>query len=177
MTANQKVILYIAVSLDGYIAREDGSVDWLDDLEVEGDGGYSEFYDSIDTVIMGNKTYQHTKILADEYPYPGKRSYVYSRTAQAADEHVQFVSGDPAVWMQQVKEEAGSNIWLIGGAEVLDAFMKADLVDEFIISYIPVILGSGIPLFKTGNAEVKLRLIDVKQYGQMAQLHYVNNKQ
>lgn len=173
MNANNKVILYIAVSLDGYIAREDGSVDWLDTVEVEGDGGYSAFYDSIDTVIMGNKTYEHTKILAAEYPYPGKRSYVYSRTAQAADEHVQYVNGDPAVWMQQVREEAGSNIWLVGGAELLDAFMKVDLVDEFIVAYIPVILGSGIPLFKPGNAEVKLQLKEVKQYGQMAQLHYV----
>lgn len=173
MTMNKKVILYIAVSLDGYIAREDGRVDWLDEVEAEGDGGYGAFYDSIDTVIMGNKTYEHTKILADAYPYPGKRSYVYSRSAQGADEHVQFVSGDPAVWMQQVKEEAGSNIWLIGGAELLDAFMKADLVDEYIVSYIPVILGSGIPLFKSGNAEVKLRLKEVKRYGQMAQLHYV----
>lgn len=90
----RQVVLYIAVSLDGYIARENGEIDWLYDVEGEGDNGYSEFYQTIDTVLMGNKTYEHTFELADQFPYPDKGCYVFSRSERQPSPHVTFVKGD-----------------------------------------------------------------------------------
>jgi dihydrofolate reductase len=172
MNKNRNTILYIAASLDGYIAREDGSIDWLESAEGEGDNGYSNFYSTIDTVNMGNKTYQHTKILADEFPYKGKTCYVFSRQKQPNDENVQFINEDLSEFIKKVKEQPGSNIWIVGGAELLDQFMKENLVDEFIVAIIPTILGKGIPLFKAGNPESKLTLTDMQKSGQIALLHY-----
>ncbi|MFF2483502.1 dihydrofolate reductase family protein [Paenibacillus sp. NPDC058071] len=166
------VALYIAVSLDGYIARENGEIDWLYEAEGEGDNGYSEFYETIDTVLMGNKTYEHTFELADQFPYPDKRCYVFSRSEQEPTSHVTFVTGDVPEFIEELKEQDGSKIWIVGGAEILDIFLKNNLVDEFIITVIPTILGKGIPLFKKDNPELKLFLAETKRYGQMVQLHY-----
>jgi len=168
MKNNRNIVLFIATSLDGYIARGDGTVDWLEAVEGEGDNGYSTFYETIDTLIMGNKTYEQLKTLVDEFPYKDKICYVLSRKEQHHDENVQFIN-DVSAFLEQVK---GSNIWLVGGAVLLDEFMKEDLVDEFIISVIPILLGKGIPLFKNGNPEVELELVHMRQFGQIAQLHY-----
>lgn len=173
MNAKRKIVLFIASSLDGFIAREDGSIDWLEGIEGEGDNGYATFYETIDTVIMGNKTYQHTKILAEEFPYKGKKCYVFSRKKeQNNDEHVQFVSEEIPSFFQRLIKQEGSRIWIVGGAELLDTIMKENLVDEFIVSVIPIILGKGIPLFKANHPEVQLKLIEMQQFGQIAQLHY-----
>ncbi|KEQ22417.1 dihydrofolate reductase family protein [Paenibacillus tyrfis] len=166
------LVLYIATSLDGYIARENGEIDWLDDAEGEGDNGYSEFYETIDTVLMGNKTYEHTFELADQFPYPDKKCYVFSRSERQPNQHVTFVTGDVPVFIEKLKEQDGSKIWIVGGAEILDVLLKSNLVDEFIITMMPTILGKGIPLFKKDNPELKLSLAGTKRYGQMVQLHY-----
>lgn len=168
----RNTVLYIAASLDGFIAREDGSIDWLEVAEGDGDNGYRAFYETIDTIIMGNKTYQHTKILTDDFPYKGKQCFVFSRQKEIQDENVHFINEEIPSFLQKLKEQDGSKIWIVGGAVLLDAFMKADLVDEFIISIIPINLGKGIPLFKTNNPEVQLKLTHIQQYGQIAQLHY-----
>ncbi|WP_088832467.1 dihydrofolate reductase family protein [Paenibacillus tyrfis] len=164
--------LYIATSLDGYIARENGEIDWLDEAEGEGDSGYSEFYETIDTVLMGNKTYEHTFELADQFPYPDKKCYVFSRSDRQPNQHVTFVTGDVPEFVDKLKEQDGSKIWIVGGAEILDVLLKSNLVDEFIITMMPTILGKGIPLFKKDNPELKLSLARTKRYGQMVQLHY-----
>nr|WP_263326845.1 dihydrofolate reductase family protein [Neobacillus sp. Marseille-Q6967] len=172
MTSKRKIVLYIAASLDGFIAREDGSIDWLEAAEGEGDNGYSAFYDTVDTIIMGNKTYQHTKVLADEFPYRGKKCYVFSRQNQTDDDHVQFINEDIPSFIHKLKEQDGLKIWIVGGADLLDAFLKEKLVDEFVVAIIPAILGNGIPLFKENNPELKLKLTKMKQYGQIAILNY-----
>lgn len=77
---NRKTILYIAASVDGFIAREDGSIDWLDDFEGEGDNGYGDFYQTIDTVILGRSTYEHIKVLTADFPYKDKTCYVLTKT-------------------------------------------------------------------------------------------------
>ncbi|REK74437.1 dihydrofolate reductase family protein [Paenibacillus paeoniae] len=166
------VALYIAISLDGYIARENGEIDWLYEIEGEGDNGYSEFYETIDTVLMGNKTYEHTFELADQFPYPDKKCYVFSRSEQEPTSHVTFVTGDVTGFIEKLKEHDGSKIWIVGGAEILDVLLKSKLVDEFIITMMPTILGKGIPLFKKDNPELKLFLAETKRYGQMVQLRY-----
>lgn len=167
------VVLYIAATLDGYIARENGEIDWLYEVEGEGDNGYSEFYHTIDTVLMGKNTYEHTFELADQFPYPDKRCYVFSRSEQEPSPHVTFVTEDVSGFIEKLKEQAGSKIWIVGGAEILDVLLKGKLVDEFIIAIIPTILGKGIPLFKEDNPELKLFLTGTKRFGQIVQLHYV----
>ncbi|WP_088835323.1 dihydrofolate reductase family protein [Paenibacillus tyrfis] len=166
------VVLYIATSLDGYIARENGDIHWLYEAESEGDGGYGEFYETIDTVLMGNTTYRHTFKLADHFPYPDKKCYVFSRSEQEPSPYATFVTEDIPTFIEKLKQQEGSKIWIVGGAEILDALMKSRLVDEFIITMMPTILGSGIPLFKEDNPELKLVLVGTKPYGQMVQLHY-----
>ncbi|WP_088835309.1 dihydrofolate reductase family protein [Paenibacillus tyrfis] len=166
------VVLYIATSLDGYIARENGEIEWLYEAEGEGDSGYSEFYETIDTVLMGNTTYQHTFELADQFPYSDKKCYVFSRSEQKPIPHVTFVTEDIPAFIENLKKQEGSKIWIVGGAEILDVLLKSSLVDEFIITITPTILGNGIPLFKKENPELKLFLVGTKRYGQMVQLHY-----
>ncbi|MGM9924455.1 MAG: dihydrofolate reductase family protein [Bacillus sp. (in: firmicutes)] len=177
----RKVLVYIATSLDGYIAKEDGGLDWLHEAEGEGDNGYEDFIASVDTVIMGRKTYEDIHELAGEYPYQGKKSYVF--TTSAADlkntafaSHVEFIAGEAADLIAKLQAEPGSNIWLVGGANLLQEFLKDDLVDEYIISIIPAILGKGIPLFSRQTPETRLQLLSTKQYGQIAQLHYIRKE-
>ncbi|MGG1662060.1 dihydrofolate reductase family protein [Brevibacillus sp. NRS-1366] len=171
------VVLFIAATLDGYIARENGDIHWLYEAEGERDNGYSEFYDTIDTVLMGNKTYEHTFELADQFPYPGKKCYVFSRSEHEPSPDVTFVTEDVVGFIEKLKEQEGSKIWIVGGAEILDVLLKGKLVDEFIISIMPTMLGKGIPLFKGDNPELKLSLTETKRFGQIVQLHYVVNNE
>lgn len=169
------VVLFIATTLDGYIARENGEINWLYEVEGEGDNGYSDFYETIDTVLMGNKTYEYTFELADQFPYPDKKCYVFSRSEHEPSPHVTFVTEDIPGFVENLKEQEGSKIWIVGGAEILDVLLKGKLVDEFIISIVPTILGKGIPLFKQDNPEMKFSLTETKRFGQIVQLHYVVN--
>lgn len=171
--AKRNVVLFIAATLDGFIAREDGSLDWLFAAEGQGDNGFKDFYKTIDTVIMGNKTYQQLKDLTDEFPHKDKKCYVFSRLSKEnSDENVQFINEEITSFIQKLKGQDGAKIWIVGGSELLDGFMKDKLVDEFIVSIIPTILGKGIPLFKADNSEIRLRLKKIEHFGQIAQLHY-----
>lgn len=172
------IVLYVAASLDGYIARKDGSVDWLYGVTGEGDNGYHAFYDTVDTIIMGNKTYEHMKKLADEFPYKGKECYVFCRRHIGNDENVQFINDNIANFIQKLQGQiTDKKIWIVGGAELLVLFLKENLVDEFIISIMPTILGEGISLFKSNNPEINLKLINIQQYGEIAQLYYERRTQ
>ena len=167
----KKIIVYIAASLDGYIARENGEIDWLESVEGEGDNGYEAFYQTCDAVVMGKATYDHVLKLTPEFPYLGKKCYVFSRSAQGKDQYVEFINESVALFLNNLSQET-KKIWLVGGADILADFLTAKRVDEFIISVIPVLLGAGIPLFKRGIPEMNLKLTDIKQYGQIAQLYY-----
>lgn len=152
----RKIKLFIACSLDGYIARMDGSVDWL---FTDHDYGYNHFYASIDTVVMGRKTYEQLLTLGD-YPYKGKINYVVSRlNPEAQDDNVIFITDNIAEFMRSLLVGSGRDIWLVGGGELIDLFIQERLIDEFIISVHPVLLGSGIPLFKRQQAEMPLVLM------------------
>lgn len=172
MNKNRKVILYIAVSLDGYIADENGGVDWLEEAGGEGDNGYKSFFETIDTVVMGKATYNQILGFDVPFPYAEKKCYVFSGTQMGKDEHAEFVNEDVNNFVCRLKQEKGQNIWLVGGAGILDAFMKAGAVDEFILTYIPVILGKGIPLFKNDNPKMKLHLKETKRMNEFVQAHY-----
>jgi len=162
-----KIIVYIATSLDGYIAREDGSIDWLPE---SAESGYDKFYKSVDTVILGKTTYNQV-LTFGEYPYKDKKSFVFSRTNQNNDENAEFVS-DVTKFVKDDFPGAGENIWLVGGTKIIESFLKLGVVDEIIITKIPVLLGKGIPLFKNIENETKLELIKTEKYDQLIDLHY-----
>lgn len=173
---NRKVILYIAVSLDNYIARDNGDVDWLvgDGSAPNVDSGYEEFYKNIDTVIMGKSTYDQV-LSFGEYPYKDAKGYVYTRSKIESNEYVEFTCEDPKKLINRLKNQDGRDIWIVGGAEMVDIFLKDNLIDEFIIATIPTILGKGIPLFKAGNKEIKLKLVESKIFDGIVQNHYLKD--
>jgi dihydrofolate reductase len=158
----RQVVLYIAASLDNFIARTDGNVDWLSlpDFQVSGeDYGYQDFYTTIDTTLMGNSTY---KFILDQdvpFPYPDKTNYVFSRSKTNRDtEYVRFISGDIVPFVSQLKQEAGRDIWLIGGGQVNTLLLNNHLIDKIILTLVPMTLGEGIPLFHGTTREVKFSL-------------------
>lgn len=172
MSMSREIVLYIASSLDGFIAKEDDDLQWLHDTEGEGDAGYAEMYQSIDTTIMGKKTYDYVMKHTNTFPYPDKKCYVFTTSEKGTNEYVEFVNEDVVEFTKRLKDQEGSKIWMVGGAGILDAFIKENLIDEYIITVTPHILGSGIPLFKDHNPLIDLVLIDTKRFGQFVQLHY-----
>jgi dihydrofolate reductase len=146
------VVLYIATSLDGFIARADGSIDWLD-AYAGGDFGYEGFLAGVDTLLVGGVTYRQM-LTFEEWPYADKRMIVFTRSEPAvADPRVEFVLEDPAGFVRQLKTGAGSRIWLVGGAGVISVLADAGLIDEIIVSTIPLLLRAGIPLAWPGPAD------------------------
>ncbi|HEY5576655.1 MAG TPA: dihydrofolate reductase family protein [Clostridiaceae bacterium] len=165
MEVKRKVVLYIAQSLDGFIARADGDIGWLSAVEREGeDYGYSEFIETVDTVIMGRKTYEKVLSFGIEFPHRYKKCYVLSRTKRDSDRNVQFYSGDAAELVRIIRNGKGKDIFIDGGAEVVREFLSEDLIDEYVISIIPMLICSGIRLFKETDTERKLNLIYSKAY-------------
>ncbi|MGE7920143.1 dihydrofolate reductase family protein [Viridibacillus sp. NPDC093762] len=168
----REVILYIGVSLDGFIAKEDDDLQWLEEVEGEGDNGYAAMYETIDTTIMGKRTYDYVMEHAESFPYPDKKNYVFTNSEQGSTEYVDFVKEDVVEFTKKLKKQEGTKIWMVGGSGILDAFVKENLIDEYIITVTPHILGSGIPLFKENNPQINLTLIDTKRFGQFVHLHY-----
>ncbi|PZM83866.1 MAG: dihydrofolate reductase [Candidatus Margulisiibacteriota bacterium] len=169
MTTYAKVILYIASSLDGYIARENGDVDWL---YTDQDYGYLEFIDSIDIVIMGRVTYEQV-LGFGEFPYKQKRCFVFSPDAPGKRDNVEFVNERVEDFITRIKPESHLNIWLIGGSNLLNQFVQYNLIDEYIVSVHPILLGNGIPLFEKRHKEIPLQFTKCISYSSgLAQLYY-----
>ena len=159
-----KVILYIAQSIDGYIAANDGSVDFLSCVEEEGeDYGYFGFYKTIDAVIMGANTYEQILGFGD-FPYPDKSCYVFTNRTYKTHDQVEFVSDNPLDWIRRNGHTKPARYWLVGGSALIKAFQDEGLIDEFIISIIPTMLGGGIPLFQAHKTPFSLKLKDVIEY-------------
>jgi len=156
---NRSVILYIAMSLDGYIAKENDDISFLAVVEnPPEDYGYSDFVRSVDTVIMGRRTYDKVLSFGINFPHRGRKCYVLSRSKIGSDENVEFYSGDLAELIKNIRQTSGSNIFIDGGAEIVFELMQRDLIDQYIVSVIPIFVGGGISLFKPGRAEQKLKL-------------------
>lgn len=175
MKSERKVILYIAMSLDGYIAKPNDDLSFLSIVQKEGeDYGYSEFVASVDTVILGRKTYDWVMTQVPEFPHADKNTFVVTRTPKSAKEKTQFYSGNLKDLISKLKSESGKNIFIDGGSEIVNLLMKDNLIDEFIVSVIPVFLGEGVRLFQDGRSEQNLKLVTSKQFDTgLVQLHYV----
>lgn len=170
----RKLKLYIATSLDGKIARKDGSIDWLPDPST-GDYGYPEFMKTVDTIIMGSKTYD-VCVSFGEWPYPDKDTYVFSRSRDKKGiNDVELVHQEPREFVLDLKKTKGSDIWLMGGGEIITLLHDAGLIDEYILAYIPVILGEGIELFPGIHQQVNLSLYHHQVYPDGVIMMYFSN--
>jgi dihydrofolate reductase len=170
---NRKLFLYIASSLDGYIAAPGDDLSFLNVADKEGeDYGYNEFISSVDTVILGRRTYDWVTAQVD-FPHADKETYVITRTPRPGKGKITFFTGDLKELVMTLKKAPGKNIFCDGGAEIIHELLKEELVDEFIVSIIPVLLGGGTRLFKDGRPEGKLALISSRSYETgLVQLHY-----
>ena len=174
----RKFIVYVAVSADGFIARQDGSVEWLDTPRLKGHHGMGEFYRSIDTCIMGRKTYDLMVSFGMKEGYTGKKNYVFSRTlSKAASPKVVIVSEGVPVLAERLRSEKGKDIWLVGGAELVAAFLDSGQVDQFVIHVIPTMIGEGIPLVSPRHRNLPLKLLVTKRFPDgVVKLHYAVQK-
>lgn len=157
---NRQVILYIAMSLDGYIANDNNDISFLSVVDSPPeDYGYSDFIKTVDTVIIGRKTYEKVLTFGVDFPHRDRKCYVLSRSKKGRDENVEFYNGDIGELIANIRKASGLNIFIDGGAELVFELMKQNLIDKFIVSVIPTFIGGGISLFKSGRPEQSLRLI------------------
>lgn len=158
----RKIILNLAVSLDGFIEGPNGEYDWC---FTDQDYGMTQFFKEVDAVIYGRKSYE--LVAATEGgldQFPSMNTYVFSNTLNAAPAGVTLVSTDPKTFVENIRQQEGKDIWLFGGAQLAASFMELRLVDVFWLSVHPIILGSGKPLFPQGNNRTELELIETKTY-------------
>ncbi|GAA0730451.1 dihydrofolate reductase family protein [Clostridium malenominatum] len=155
----RKIILNLAISLDGYIASEDGGYDWIvgdgdDKLNTKDKFSFDKFLEGIDIVVMGKKCYDQNM----HNDYKNKKVYVATTQKIQNQDNLHFISGDICKIIQEEKEKEGKDIYLFGGGGLIDSFIKANIIDEYIIGIIPIILGKGRPLFLENNPTIKLHL-------------------
>lgn len=172
----RKIVLYIAMSLDGYIADANGGVSWLrgQDPDSESEGSYPEFVRDIDTVVMGWETYHQviTELSPDEWVYEDLMTYVITHREETSSEKIRFVHESPSELMKKLKELDGKDIWICGGASIARQLMQDGMIDRFYISVIPVLLGAGVRLFGELPEEQELRLMETKSYNGIVELRY-----
>jgi dihydrofolate reductase len=160
----RKIILQLAVSLDGFIEDAKGQFDWC---FTDDDYGMSDFFKRIDAVFMGRKSYELTMSMhgAEAPPgFPKLKEYVFSNTLEKVKEGAVLVKGDIKKEVTNILSEKGKDIWLFGGAALITTLMNLQLVDEIILAVHPVILGAGKPLFKEISERTWLTLTDHKIY-------------
>lgn len=163
-----KTVLYIATSLDGFIARPDGNIDWLTSIPSPqtGDYGYSEFLQSIGTIIMGRKTYNEIIGFGVDWPYIGIDSYVVTRDKEfeIQSSETYLLTENIIDFVAKIKNNGNKDIWLVGGGQLITKFINEGLLDKMIITIIPKIIGEGIPLFAEKPIESNWKLIETKSF-------------
>lgn len=172
----RKTVLFIAMSLDGYIADRNGGTGWLEGQIPGGNdmASYEEFIREVDTVIMGANTYRQlvTELSPSEWVYPSLTSYIITHTPGRSTDKIRFTDESPCKLVKRLKKETGKNIWICGGAAIVKGLMEADLIEEYYINVIPTILGGGLRLFGTFEKEMKLRLLRTRSYNGITDLVY-----
>lgn len=172
----RKVSLFIAMSLDGYIADSEGGVNWLSGQgdDSENIDSYSEFVKDIDTILMGRNTYHQliTELSPDVWVYDDFITYVITHEEDVSSEKIIFANKNPGDLIKKLKKQHGKGIWVCGGADIVQQLVNENLIDIYYITVIPTILGSGIRLFENGKDEIKLKLIHTQTYNGMIDLIY-----
>jgi dihydrofolate reductase len=172
---SRRVIVHIAASADGYIARPDGDLEWLTSRPApKGFYGMNTFMKSIDATILGRKTYEESLKLGAKFDSKS-RAYVFSRQAPPADAPagVAFVHGDIGSFVGRLREQPGKDIWLMGGGEIIASFLDENAIDEFVVSVVPVFIGDGIPLIARRHRHAPLDLLSVEKFEDgLVQLRY-----
>lgn len=175
----RKVILYICMSLDGFIATEEDDISWLSVVEKEGeDYGYAEFSKSIDTYIVGRKTYEKVlQLTGGTFPQAeAYNCYVITRQDRASENGVTFYNGDVEQLISGFKREAGKDIYCDGGGEIVHLLMEKNLIDEYIVSIAPLVLGSGKRLFLGDTPQIQLSARPPRYFESgLVQLHYITH--
>lgn len=158
----RKVVLGLGISLDGYIARRDGSVDFL---FMPKDYSMAPFFKTIDTAVMGRKTYEAGLKMGGSFSGYSMTFYVMSGSQPPGERGgVIFTNQTPAALIEEIRKRRGKNIWLMGGGELARDFLKADLVDELYLGVVPVLLGEGVPLFPSGFPQRNFALLENKTF-------------
>ena len=159
----RKIILQLAVSLDGFIEGPNGEFDWC---MMDQDYGMSDFFKRIDSTFMGRKTYELALAMADQVPpgFPKFKEYVFSNTLEKVKEGTILVKGDIKKEVDKIKNGKGKDIWLFGGADLISSLLNLQLVDEIMLAIHPVVLGAGKPLFKEIKERTWFTLTDHKVY-------------
>jgi dihydrofolate reductase len=175
MTKRRNVVVHIATSADGYIARPDGDLEWLTSRPApEGFYGMNAFMRTIDTKVLGRKTYEASLRMGAKFDSKS-RTIVFSRHAPPADtpSGVEFVKGAIGPFVSRLREHPGKDIWLMGGGELIASFLDEQAIDEFVISVAPVFIGDGIPLIGRRHRHVPLDLRSVERFEDgLVQLRY-----
>lgn len=172
----RNVILYICMSLDGFIADTSGGVDWLggedDDNQVE--GSYSQFIETVDTVIMGHTTYHQiiTELYPDNWPYANLESYILTHMDCQNVNGIHFVNKDIGELIKNLKEQEGKHVWICGGADIVNQCIAINAIDRYCITVLPIIKGDGIRLFHRSIHEIRLKLLSTRSYNGMTDLFY-----
>ena len=179
--STRKVILYICCSLDGFIATNEDDLSWIGFVEKKGeDYGYATFNETVDAYFVGKNTYDVVlKLTGGTFPSSeGKEAYVITRHPKAPENGVVFYTKPIKALISELKSKTGKNIYCDGGAQVVKMLLDDDLIDEFIITYIPIILGDGKRLFKGGSSSFRLELLNTKHYKEtnVLQVHYSRNR-
>ena len=175
----RKIIVHIATSADGFIARKDGGIDWLERPQPKGNYGMGAFWKSIDTILWGRKTYDLVLKFEKEGKatpdmWSGVKNYAFSRRSPRKI-IPGFAFGKEPIkqFAQRLRKEKGKNIWMMGGGEIIASFLDEDEIDEFVVSVIPVFIGEGIPLIAPRHRTVPLKLLSIKKFPDgVVTLHY-----
>jgi dihydrofolate reductase len=175
MKQRRKIIAYIATSADGYIARPDGDVAWLDDPRLKGDYGMATFFRSIDTILWGRKTYDFALTMGGVGMYgPKVKHYIFSHHPPVNHPpDVEFATEPVGKFAARLRARAGKTVWMMGGGSLIASFLDAGGIDEFIIHVIPVFIGEGIPLIQPRHGDVQLDLVSSRRFPDgVVRLHY-----
>lgn len=177
----REISLFIAMSLDGYIADSRGGVDWLTGQKEDGEmiDTYSLFIRDVDTVLMGWNTYHQivTELSPEQWIYEGLKTYVFTHSEHLSSDEICFTDRKPEELLEELRQQEGKKIWICGGANLVGQLTEKGLIDEYYISVIPTLLGSGIRLFEGKGGEQKLELVSTQNYNGIVDLVYIKKSE
>lgn len=177
MKRKRRIIVYIATSADGYIARPNGDVGWLDRPRPKGNYGMGEFLKTIDTILWGRKTYGKGIEMGMKAAGFGKgiKNYVFShRPQQSVEPGVEFINESIKTFAQRLRSQPGKNVWMMGGGGIIASFLDESEIDEVIIHVVPIFIGEGIALIEPRHRSVQLKLVSSRSYPDgVVRLHYL----